>query len=167
MNEAFLCLGGNMGDRLANLNLTKALIAEERLVIIAQSNIYETKAWGSENSPDYYNQCIKISTHLKAAELIKLLLDIERKLGRVRNGSKNEPRTVDIDVLFYNQEILNTDLLILPHPRLHLRQFVLKPLCEIAPDHIHPVLGKTISQLLLSCTDTLSAEKIEQNVHLH
>lgn len=167
MNEAFLCLGGNMGDRLANLNLTKALMEEERLKITAQSHIYETKAWGSETSPDYYNQCVKISTEIGSQQLMKLLLDIEKRLGRVRNGDKNQPRTADIDILFFNNEIINTELLVVPHPRLHLRQFVLKPLHEIAREFMHPLLKKTVSQLLQECTDTLSAQKIEQHVYLH
>lgn len=166
MNVAFLCLGGNMGDRLANLNRTKELISDERLSIIAESSIYETQAWGSENNPDYYNQCIKITTELDAASLMELLLNIEMKLGRIRN-ERNAPRTVDIDILLFNDEILNTDLLIVPHLRLHLRQFVLKPLNEIAAEISHPVLHKTIHQLLKICPDKLTAKKINPDVYLH
>ena len=167
MNVAFLCLGGNMGDRLANLNRTKALIKEERLNILAQSNIYETQAWGKENDPDYLNQCIKVSTELDAQSLMKLLLSIEEKLGRVRNENKNQARTVDIDMLLFNGDIIKTELLEVPHPRLHLRQFVLKPLNEIASGILHPVLHKSIHRLLMDCKDTLTAKKIESNVHLH
>ena len=167
MNVAFLCLGGNMGDRLANLSEAKALIKAERLTIITQSNIYETKAWGAVDSADYYNQCIKITTDLDAAQLMKVLLGIEQKLGRVRNENKNQSRIIDIDILLFNNEIMGSDLITTPHPRLHLRQFVLKPLNEIAADIYHPVLKKTIKELLEICTDTLSAVKIEQHVHLH
>ena len=167
MNVAFLCLGGNMGDRLANLTRTKELIKEERLNIVAISNIYETQAWGSENSPDYYNQCIKITTELDAESLMKLLLSIELKLGRVRTVNKNEARTVDIDILLFNGDIINTELLIVPHPRLHLRQFVLKPLNEIASGILHPGLHKSIHRLLMDCKDTLTAKKVESNVHLY
>ncbi len=167
MNVAFLCLGGNMGDRFANLNRTKELIKEERLKILAQSSIYETQAWGTEKSPDYLNQCIKVSTELDAESLMKLLLSIEQKLGRVRDGNKNQSRTVDIDMLLFNGDIIKTELLEVPHPRLHLRQFVLKPLNEIASGILHPVLHKSIHRLVMDCPDKLTAKKIETDVHLH
>ena len=167
MNVAFLCLGGNMGDRLANLSQTKALIKAERLTIIAESNIYETKACCSNGSPDYLNQCLKVTTQLNPAQLMEILLGVEHKLGRTRSGNKNESRTVDIDVLLFNDEIIESELIITPHPRLHLRQFVLRPLNEIASEVVHPVFKKTINKLLEACTDTLSANKIEYDVHLH
>lgn len=167
MNVAFLCLGGNMGDRLANLNRAKALISDKGINIMAQSSIYETKAWGVNNSPDYFNQCLKITTGLTAPLLMEVLLDVEKELGRVRTENKNEPRTIDIDVLLFNNEIIGSELIVTPHPRMHLRAFVLKPLNEIASDEVHPVFNKTINQLLQTCTDTLSVNKIEQHVHLH
>ncbi len=98
---------------------------------------------------------------------MKLLLTIEQKLGRIRNENKNEARTVDVDMLLFNGDVINSDLLIVPHPRLHLRQFVLKPLNEIASGILHPVLHKSIHRLLMDCKDTLTAKKIESNVHLH
>jgi 2-amino-4-hydroxy-6-hydroxymethyldihydropteridine diphosphokinase len=167
MNAAFLCLGGNMGDRLANLAKAKELISEAGITITSQSAIYETEAWGSEPGPDYYNQCIKIETDLLAFELMPKLLEIEKKMGRVRNSDKNTSRTMDIDILLYNDSIINDFNVEVPHPRMHLRQFVLKPLSEIAAGVIHPVLHKTIGQLLLECRDTLTAKKIRQDVHLH
>jgi len=167
MNVAFLCLGGNMGDRLANLKRAKELISEERLIITAESSVYETQAWGTENSPDYYNQCIKISTELTAEQLMELLLTIEKKMGRVRSDNRNQSRTMDIDILLFEHETINSEHLTIPHPRLHLRQFVLKPLNEIASELMHPLLQKNIAQLLNECTDTLTAKKIEPHVHLH
>lgn len=167
MNVAFLCLGGNMGDRLANLNHAKALMSEERLKITDQSSIYETGAWGSDNSPDYYNQCIKIETELDAESLMQRLLDIEHRSGRIRTENRNEPRTMDIDILLFNSEIINSPSLTVPHPRMHLRQFVLKPLDEIAADFFHPVFNVSIGDLLKGCTDTLTVKRIEQNVHLY
>jgi 2-amino-4-hydroxy-6-hydroxymethyldihydropteridine diphosphokinase len=167
MNVAFLCLGGNMGDRLANLNRAKELISEERLTIVAESYIYETSAWGSESSPDYYNQCIKITTGSDAQSLMKLLLDIEQRLGRIRTENRNESRTVDIDILLFNNEVINTPSLIVPHPRMHLRQFVLKPLNEIAGDIIHPVQKKNIRQLCMDCPDQLTVKKLGSDVYMH
>jgi 2-amino-4-hydroxy-6-hydroxymethyldihydropteridine diphosphokinase len=167
MNVAFLCLGGNMGDRLANLSRAKELISEEWLTIVAESYIYETSAWGSENSPDYYNQCIKITTASDAQSLMKLLLDIEQRLGRIRTENRNESRTVDIDILLFNNEVINTPFLIVPHPRMHLRQFVLKPLNEIAGDIIHPVLKKNIRQLVMDCPDQLTVKKLGSDVYMH
>ena len=167
MNAAFLCLGGNMGDRLANLATTKELILKEGIAITAQSAIYETQAWGAKSAPYYYNQCIKVETDLLAFELMQKLLDIEKKMGRVRSNDKNMSRTMDIDILLYNDSIINDFNVEVPHPRMHLRQFVLKPLSEIAAKEIHPVLHKTIGQLLLECRDTLTAKKIRQDVHMH
>lgn len=167
MNVAFLCLGGNMGDRLANLAQAKELITGEGISIIAQSAVYETEAWGTASAPDYYNQCIKVETDLLAFELMQKLLDIEKRMGRVRSNDKNMSRTMDIDILLYNDSIINDFNVEVPHPRMHLRQFVLKPLSEIAANIEHPVLHKTIGQLLLECRDTLSAKKIRQDVHLH
>ena len=167
MNAAFLCLGGNMGDRLANLVQAKELIIEAGISITAQSAIYETQAWGSKDAPDYYNQCIKAETDLLAFELMQKLLDIEKRMGRVRSNDKNTSRTMDIDLLLYNDSIINDFNVEVPHPRMHLRQFVLKPLSEIAAKEIHPVLHKTIGQLLLECRDTLTTRKIKQDVYLH
>jgi 2-amino-4-hydroxy-6-hydroxymethyldihydropteridine diphosphokinase len=168
MNAAFLCLGGNMGDRLANLALAKELITEAGITIKAQSAIYETEAWGGvKEAPDYYNQCIKVECDLMAFELMQKLLDIEKRMGRVRSNDKNMSRTMDIDLLLYNDSIINDFNVEVPHPRMHLRQFVLKPLSEIAAKEVHPVLHRTIGQLLLECRDTLTAKKIRQDVHLH
>ena len=167
MNVAFLCLGGNMGDRLAFINNAKELINSLCGKITAESAIYETEAWGAENAPEHYNQCLKLETKLEAEALLKELLEIEIKLGRVRNELKNETRVIDIDILFYNKEIINKNNCEIPHPRLQLRQFVLKPLNEIAGDFVHPVLNKSISELLSECKDKCIAKKLTENVHLH
>jgi len=167
MNVAFLCLGGNMGNRLANLENARELITKAGIEIKALSGIYETQAWGGTTAPDYYNQCLKVETELLAFELMEKLLAIEKDLGRVRSSDKNLSRTMDIDILLYNDYIINDFNVEVPHPRMHLRQFVLKPLSEIAANVMHPVLHKTIGQLLLECRDTLTAKKIRPDVHLH
>lgn len=155
MNVAYLCLGGNIGDREKALTLALLKINETVGNITAQSNIYETEAWGVENQQAYLNQCIEIHTNYKSLELIDILLAIEKELGRERGISETYlPRTIDIDILFYNYEIIKQSKLLVPHPRLHLRKFVLIPLQEIASNYLHPLLNKTIFNLLSECEDT-------------
>ena len=155
MNVAYLCLGGNIGDR--NFYFTQAiqLICEQVGNIVSKSSLYETEAWGADNQQAYLNCCVQINTKLSSSELIHKLLDIEQQLGRIRNPSNQyQARTIDIDILFFNNDIIQTDLLIVPHPRMHLRKFVLVPLNEIASNFLHSTLNKTIFNLLKSCSDT-------------
>ena len=155
MNVTYLCLGGNIGNRGKALSIAFVKITEQIGEIRAKSNIYETEAWGVKNQQAYLNQCLEVNTKLSASELIHTLLFIEKELGRERTVNENyEPRTIDIDILFFNQEIIDTDLLTVPHPRLHLRKFVLIPLNEICSDFLHPLLNKTIFSLMNDCPDT-------------
>lgn len=164
MNVAYLCLGGNIGDREKALSLALLKINETVGNITAQSNIYETEAWGVENQQAYLNQCIEINTNYKSLELIDILLAIEKELGRERGISETYlPRTIDIDILFYNQEIIEQSKLLVPHPRLHLRKFVLTPLQEIASNYLHPLLNKTIFNLLSECEDTSDVKLYKAN----
>lgn len=154
MNKAYLCLGGNIGDR--EKSLLAALTKIEEIVgeVSLKSGLYETEAWGVENQKAYLNQCVKIETKLSPIELISALLSIEKKLGRERTVNHSyESRTIDIDILLYNEDIVQHVDLIIPHPRLHLRKFVLIPLNEIAPNYLHPLLNKTIFSLLKECED--------------
>ena len=154
MNVTYLCLGGNIGDREKALNLALSKINNKVGNITVQSSIYETEAWGVENQQAYLNQCIKVETHYSALELIDELLFIEKELGRERSISETyQPRTIDIDILFFNQEVINQTKLLVPHPRLQLRKFVLIPLNEIASNYLHPILNKTIFSLLSECKD--------------
>ncbi|MES2763146.1 MAG: 2-amino-4-hydroxy-6-hydroxymethyldihydropteridine diphosphokinase [Bacteroidota bacterium] len=154
MNVTYLCLGGNIGDREKALQLALLKIEEQVGKITAVSTIYETEAWGVEDQQPYLNQCIEVRTELIPLELINKLLSIEKELGRERTISQTyEPRTLDIDILLYNQDIIDTAELTVPHPRLHLRKFVLIPLVEICPDLLHPLLNKTIFKLLTDCED--------------
>jgi 2-amino-4-hydroxy-6-hydroxymethyldihydropteridine diphosphokinase len=155
MNVAFLCLGGNIGNREFTLKKAVEKINHEIGKVISQSNYYETEAWGVENQDRYLNQCICIETLLTSSQVLKKSLEIELSLGRKRNHKETyEPRTIDIDMLFYNSDFIQTKELTIPHPRLQLRKFVLIPLNEIAPTFLHPTLNKTIQTLLMECDDS-------------
>jgi 2-amino-4-hydroxy-6-hydroxymethyldihydropteridine diphosphokinase len=154
MNAAFLCLGGNMGDRLAYLDNAKKRIETLCGKITATSLIYETQAWGDMESPDYYNQCLRLETNLSATTLLSRLLGIEKEMGRIRTSNRNEARTMDIDILLFNNDIINEEHCHIPHPRMHLRRFVLEPLNDIAPGAVHPILHKTVARMLEECPDT-------------
>lgn len=160
MNVAFLCVGGNMGDRLANILEAKRQLLGMGCKMEAESGIYQTKAWGIEEAPDYYNQMLKIVTEKNGIELMTTLLDIEKSMGRIRSDNRNASRTMDMDILFFNNEIIKSELLEVPHPRLHLRRFVLEPLNEIASELVHPVLNKTIHELLIECTDASAVKRL-------
>ncbi|MEM1120277.1 MAG: 2-amino-4-hydroxy-6-hydroxymethyldihydropteridine diphosphokinase [Bacteroidota bacterium] len=159
MNKAYLGIGGNLGDRQANLGTAISYIKAEIGIITSISSIYQTKAWGIENQPDFLNQCLVAETKLSPEEVLRTALAIEQKMGRVRE-QKWYTRIIDIDLLFYNQLIINTKKLIIPHPHLHQRNFVLAPMAEIAPDFVHPILQKNIAQLYRECEDKLPVDKL-------
>ena len=155
MNVSYLCLGGNIGDTEFYFFEAIKLISNQAGKIISQSHLYETEAWGADNQQAYLNCCLKLDTKLSSSELIHLLLNIEKQLGRIRNPSNQyQSRTIDIDIIFFNDEVIETEQLIVPHPRMHLRKFVLVPLNEIGSDFLHPTLNKTIFNLLKVCVDT-------------
>ncbi len=155
MNVSYLCLGGNIGDRERSVQQALLLISEKAGKIKAVSPVYETEAWGVENQQAYLNLCLELHTELSSSVLLQILLSIEKELGRERTGSAvYESRTIDIDILFFNNDVINSTMLIVPHPRLHLRKFVLIPLNDIAPNYLHPVLNTTIFNLLNQCPDT-------------
>ena len=151
-NGIFLLLGSNLGNRLVNLEFAKDHIAEDDIDIQLVSSIYSTKPWGVEDQPDFLNQVILIKTNHSPQALLAILLEIEQLAGRKRI-EKWGPRQLDIDILFYNDEIVDTVELTIPHPELHLRRFTLVPLNEIASKLIHPVLKRNIAELLTDCPD--------------
>ena len=159
MNSTYLLLGSNMGNSPELLSNAIKQIENKIGPLLLSSNLYATAAWGNTSQPDFLNQVIKIATHLAAAETLAIILYIEKKMGRIRT-TKNAPRIIDIDILFFNNEIINQSDLIVPHPEIQNRRFVLTPLQEIAPQMIHPVLNKTIEQLLSQCPDQLAVKKI-------
>ncbi|MDB5232094.1 MAG: folK [Chitinophagaceae bacterium] len=159
MNSAYLLIGGNIGNRLDNLVKAGDLIEAVCGSILQQSSVYETAAWGNTNQPSFFNQALHIHSFHSPEELIARTLNIELEMGRERNEMMG-PRTIDIDILFYNQIVLETKLITIPHPRLHLRNFVLIPLNEIAAGYVHPVFKKTIQELLNECPDPLDVHKI-------
>lgn len=152
MNTTILHLGSNLGDRKQTLEEARRQLEACCGTIVQVSGLYETAPWGLETQPDYLNQALIVHTPLSARELLRQTQAIENRLGRERNIPWG-PRTLDIDLLFFNREIIQDEHLQVPHPHIAARRFVLVPLAEIAPDWIHPENGKTCSMLLDQCTD--------------
>lgn len=158
MNHVYLMIGGNIGNRLDNLENARNSIELKCGPIQKQSSIYETEAWGMKDQPTFYNQALCIKTLLSPQELLAMLLAIEASMGRERLIPLG-PRTIDLDIIYYNQMIIEAPGLYIPHPRLALRNFVLAPMAEIAPDFEHPILHKTNLALYKVSSDTSIVHK--------
>lgn len=152
MNKAYILLGTNMGNKMAHLQMAIEQMNLQNILLVQQSNIYKTAAWGNTEQDDFYNQVIEVATELSAEILLQTLLEIETKMGRTRN-QKWEARIIDLDILYFNNEIIDTEKLKVPHPYLHVRRFTLIPLNEIAANYIHPIFNKINSELLANCSD--------------
>ncbi len=158
--QVLLSLGSNQGNRLENIEQAIALIHQEVATVVLVSSMYESDSWGFE-SDSFYNCSIAIHTNLAPLKLIKKILKLEKKLGRIRTESTSyQPRVIDIDIIAYGDEVIEVEMLQVPHPHLHNRLFVLLPLVEIVPRWTHPKTKKTITELISDCTDSGSCKKI-------
>lgn len=152
-NKVYLLIGGNLGDRFALLNRAKKSIEENIGELVKESSIYETAPWGFESEQDFLNQVLIVFTKLTPVEVLEKCQIIENELGRKRQSEQYASRTMDIDILFYNDQIVNETNLTIPHEHLHKRRFTLEPLVELSPDLVHPIINKTLKEILLNCTD--------------
>jgi 2-amino-4-hydroxy-6-hydroxymethyldihydropteridine diphosphokinase len=159
MHTIYLLLGSNMGNSNEQILLAQKEIKAAIGKIIALSSLYSTAAWGNTAQPDFLNQILIVQTNFTASKLLQAVLTIEKKMGRVRT-IKNAPRIIDIDILFFNSDILQQKNLTVPHPEIQNRRFVLTPLAELSPNFEHPSLKKTVHQLLIACKDPLNVQKI-------
>jgi 2-amino-4-hydroxy-6-hydroxymethyldihydropteridine diphosphokinase len=159
MNSVYLLSGSNMGDRRNYINNAIQQLKLKGCASILNSSFYETAAWGKEDQADFLNIVIYGETALSPIELLQANKEIENSAGR-QHVEKWGQRTLDIDILFYNSEIINLPGLVIPHPYIQNRRFTLVPLAEIASGFVHPVFGKTITQLLAECPDKLEVRKV-------
>ena len=167
MNTAYILLGGNIGNVEETFGKARAFINGVAGHLTASSSIYRSVPWGFESEDLFLNQALEISTILHPFDLLTTLLDIEKALGRTRKDKSGyQSRMIDIDLLFYENLIVNQDGLEIPHPRLHLRRFTLLPLAEIASNFRHPVLNASIQELLHNCPDDSEVEIVDRFIGL-
>lgn len=164
MSRAAIGLGGNVGDRPALLDAAAGRIASLGR-IVRTSALYETAPWGNVRQPLFINAALVLETELPPEELLDRLLEIERALGRDRGGEERwGPRLIDLDLLLYDDRVVKSDALAVPHPRLHERAFALVPLAEIAPEAVHPVLGETVGAIAAR-VGTIGVRRLTQRLH--
>lgn len=163
METAYILFGSNMGDKTALFDQACLYINNRCGRIEALSSTYESEPWGFDAEGWFMNRLIVLETELEPDVLMQRLLNIEAELGRRRQPETNGyvSRPIDLDILYYGSQILHTEWVVVPHPRLHLRRFALLPLCEVIPDFVHPVLGLTQTELLERCNDSLAVRKTE------
>ncbi|MDY6799754.1 MAG: 2-amino-4-hydroxy-6-hydroxymethyldihydropteridine diphosphokinase [Bacteroidota bacterium] len=162
MKKVILLCGGNKGNRDYYMDTARQMIEQAIGKILQVSAIYESAPWGFQAEQNFYNQIVVVKTKLAPLAILKKIWEIEKKLGRIRVGNQYSSRTIDIDILFYEQEIIDTPDLVVPHPQLHLRRFTLAPLAEILPDWIHPGFNQSVGVLLEQCTDISKVEAIKR-----
>jgi 2-amino-4-hydroxy-6-hydroxymethyldihydropteridine diphosphokinase len=157
--NVYLHTGSNLGDRAFHLDRARELVAAFAGELIRCSGLYQTAPWGNTEQGAFLNQAFEIQTILQPQQLMKIILELENHIGRVRK-EKWGPRLIDIDILFFGQQIIKEPELIIPHPHLQDRNFVLMPLAEIAPDFVHPILQKTIRELVEESADKGQVERL-------
>jgi 2-amino-4-hydroxy-6-hydroxymethyldihydropteridine diphosphokinase len=160
VNKVTLLLGTNLGDKFRNLAEAKKKISSEIGQILMQSSVYESEPWGFSHPENFLNMVVTVDSELSALEILTKIKFIEKKLGRNGKSKIYEARIIDIDILYFNNEIINYPELTIPHPQMHNRKFTLLPLDEILPQRIHPLLKKTSSVLLLECKDQSFVKKL-------
>ena len=160
MNTVFLMLGSNVGDRPVILRQAREKISRCIGIIERSSALYETEPWGFSHPDKFLNQCLRVRSDLGPEKILAIIAEIEESMGRKRGRGDYQARIIDVDILFYNDRIIDTDELVIPHPLISQRRFVLLPLSEIAPQLIHPVSGMSVNDMLYACDDKLSVEKI-------
>lgn len=161
MHQVFLGTGGNIGNKHDNFDKVFTFIKNELGAIIKSSSIYETSPWGFQAEENFWNQVLWIETLLSPLDVLKRIAKIEAEFGRKRTGEGYTSREMDIDILYFDDEIIETKNLTIPHPLLHKRLFVLVPLAEIAPDFVHPVLQITNAEMLKVCEDKSAIKRAE------
>lgn len=159
MHTVYLLTGSNIGDSYTHLMQARKSIALRAGEVIKASSVYKTEPWGNKNQQDFLNQVLQVNTELEPLDLLRTVLGIEQEMGRNRE-EKWGPRIIDIDILFYDTLIIDSEELRVPHPYLHERRFTLLPLHEIAPELVHPKIKQPVSVLLANCPDTSVVEKM-------
>jgi len=157
-HDVYLCIGGNLGDRMSNLEETRLFIEFNMGDLTGLSPIVESEAWGMTDAPAFLNQVVRISTELSPTELLGEVRELEAYFGRKRKSGEYVSREMDVDILSYDDLVLSTDELEIPHSRLAERRFVLAPLAALNPEWPHPSSGKRAAELLASCTDPLEVK---------
>lgn len=144
--QACIALGSNLGDRIGNIRRSALMLKESSIAIVASSDVFETEPWGVCDQPLFLNACLRIDTSLSPRELLLRLKSIESEIGRL-SSFRWGPREIDMDIIFADELSINEDDLVIPHPEMHRRAFVLVPLKQVAPEWIHPLLGKSVREM--------------------